>query len=193
MSEYINKTGLCSVTQVFSSYVSWDHIRPDVLANAAVRGSRVHDALADEMNGDFVIVDEEIKGYVDAGRAFLKMVDETILIEQRLISDLHQFTGQVDLVCLIKGDTRLTLVDWKTATVVQKSWGLQLAAYKHLVDANNFNLKIGRLMTVRLKKNGTYQIEEYSNPAYLFSVYLNVLSSYRFFNPKTENINWETL
>ena len=190
---YKNDTGLCSVTQYFSPYLSWDNITPAVLTNAADRGSRVHQALADEINGEFIVVDDDIKGYVAAGRKFLEMVDETVLVEQRLTSDVHQFTGQVDLVCRIKADKCLTLVDWKTASIVQKSWGLQLSAYKHLVDANNFRLKIGRLMSVRLKKDGTYKICEYSNPEYLFSVFLNVMSAYRFFNPKVVDIDWENI
>lgn len=191
---YVNDTGLCSVTQCFSPYIDWSHISPSVLEKAADRGNRVHRALADEANGEFVIVDDDIKGYVEAGRKFLAMAAEILMVEQRLISDLYKFTGQVDLVCQMRGETDISLVDFKTSSVVSKSWGLQLSAYKNLVDANNYQYNIKRLMSVRLKKDGNYAIHEYTNPAYLFSVFLNALSTFRFFydNP-SKNINWEAL
>jgi len=191
---YKNDTGLCSVTQCFLPYLSWDHITPAVLTNAADRGSRVHQALADEINGEFTVVDADIKGYVAAGRKFLEMVDETVLVEQRLTSDVHQFTGQVDLVCRIKGDKCLTLVDWKTSATLSKSWPLQLAAYGHLANANAYPLPPGtRYMAIQLRRNGTFIVREYTNPAHDFAIFLNVLSAWKYFNPKPIFFDFEEL
>ena len=199
MGEYKNDTGLCSVTTCFSPYISWDKISPQVLANAAERGSRVHQALADELNGEFAVVDDEIRGYVEAGRKFMENVEEVLVVEERLISDVHQYTGQVDLVCRMSGDedsgsnSRLTIVDFKTSSIVSKSWPLQLAGYAFLVKANNIRMNIKRHLAVQLRKDGTYKINEYTNPARDFSLFLNALTIFKYFNPKPIVIDWESL
>lgn len=190
---YSNQTGLASVTQCFSPYVDWSHINQEVLRKASERGSRVHAAIADEINGEFPMLEDGDRGYFDAAMKFMEIVDEIVLVEKRLTSDVHQYTGQIDLVCRIKGDSRFTLLDWKTSSVISKSWPLQISGYKHLVSCNNYQSDIGRCMAVQLKPNGTYKINEYLNTARDFSIFLNCLTAFRYFKPKTVDIDWDAL
>lgn len=190
---YCNPTGLISVTEVFSPYISWDHISPEVLRRASERGNRVHDVIADCMGDGFPIIDDEIRGYFEAAMKFLERVEEISLCEVRLISTAHAYTGQVDLVCRIKGDECLTLVDWKTSSVTSKSWPLQIAGYRALVHQSGSGLSIGRGMCVQLKKDGTYKINEYPNSQRDFSLFLNCLTAWRYFNPPKIDINWDFL
>jgi hypothetical protein len=193
MSDYLNTTGKISVTQCFSPFISWDHISPEVLQKAAARGQRVHDAIADELNGEFAIIDDDIRGYMDGARRFLENVEAVSLVEERLVSDVYGFTGQIDLLCRVKGDEFNTLVDFKTSSIVSKSWPLQVAAYRHLVEANNYG-KVGRSLIVQLKKDGTFKIHETTNTKHHFSIFLNVLSSYKWFNPgKMIDIDFESI
>jgi len=190
---YKNDTNLVSVTEAFSPYISFDHINTDVLRAAAERGTMVHDCLADHLADGFTFVPDSIKGYFQAGLKFLDNVVEVGIYEERMISEVHQFTGQIDLVCRMRGDTRWTLPDWKTSTLISKSWPLQLAAYAHLVRANNYSFDIGRTMAVQLRKDGTFKVNEYQNEHYHFNLFLNALVTYRYFKPKTISINWEAI
>lgn len=190
---YCNNTGLVSVTEVFSPYVSFDHISPEVLRAASERGSMVHDAIADYLDGGFPMMDDAIRGYFKAAMSFMANTDETGWYEERLTSDVHQYSGQLDLVCRMRGDDSWTLVDWKTSTLISKSWPLQLAAYTHLVRCNNFPFDIKRLIAVQLRKDGTFKVNEYTNERYHFNLFLNALATYEYFKPKTITINWETI
>jgi hypothetical protein len=176
-------------------FLDWSHISPETLKAAGERGSRVHAAIAAEINGDFPMLPDNEKGYLDAARKFLGYVTGIILVEQRLISDVHQYTGQVDIVCQMSGDDRITVLDWKTSATLSKSWPIQVAAYGHLVKANALLPKesASRHMVVQLKKNGTFKIHEYTQPAHDFAIFLNVLTAYRFFNPKPTNIDFDNL
>ena len=191
---YTNTTGMRSVTECFSPYMDWSKINADVLQAACERGSRVHRAIEGDLQGEFPMLPDDEKGYLDAARKFLDNVTEIILVEKRLISDAYQFTGQVDLVCRIDGDARETVIDWKTSTSLSKSWSLQLAAYAHLVRASAYPIrKDARHMAIQLRKNGSYFCREYTNPAHDFALFLNCLTAYRYFNPKPSLIDWEAL
>jgi len=190
---YRNDTGLVSVTEAFSPYISFDHINQDVLQAAAERGTMVHELIAEHIDGGFPLVDESIRGYFDAAMAFLENVEEVGVYEERMISEVHQYTGQIDLVCRMRGDTRWTLPDWKTSALISKSWPLQISAYAHLVRASNHPFDIGRTMAVQLRKDGTFKINEYRNEAYHFNLFLNALATYRYFKPKTTSIDWEVI
>ncbi len=187
---YQNDTGLVSVTECFSPYVTWDHISPTVLQQASERGTRVHEAIADELNGEYAMLPADEQGYLDAARRFLEQVVQACLIERRLISAVWGFTGQLDLVAQIKGDTDYTVIDWKTSSIVSKSWGLQGSAYRHLASTE---APIHRVMAVQLRKNGTFKVNEYTNWDRDFHLFLNCLTVYRFFKPKAKDINWEVL
>lgn len=191
---YRNDTGLVSVTEVFSPYVRYDHINQDVLRAAAERGTLVHDAIADHLDGGFPVLDESVQGYFNAAVSFLENVLEIGLFEIRLTSDIHQFTGQLDLVCRMIGDSSWILVDWKTSALISKSWPLQLAAYTHLVRANNFQFNIGRMTAVQLRRDGTFKVNEYTNEHYHFNLFLNALAVMKYFNPsRALTIDWESL
>ena len=190
---YRNGTGLVSVTETFSPYIHYDHISHEVLRAASERGTLVHGLIAEHLDGDFPGIPWAVLGYFLAATKFLENVEETGLYEQRLTSDVHQFTGQLDLVCRMRGDDSWTLVDWKTSALISKSWPLQLAAYAHLVRANNFQFNITRLMAVQLRKDGTFKVNEYTNEHYNFNLFLNVLAAYKYFRPETIEIDWESL
>lgn len=192
---YRNDTGLVSVTEVFSPYVRFDHINQDVLRAAAERGTLVHDAIADHLDGGFPVLDESVQGYFNAAMKFMENVDEIGIYEERMISEVHQYTGQIDAVVRIKGDSDYTLVDWKTATILNKSYPLQLAAYHHLLKCNNYSYQVRRTMAVRLKKDGTFKVHEVTSVAKHFAIFLNCLTAFRWFNPVKTNlkINWENI
>lgn len=110
------------------------------------------------------------------------MIDKVIMVEERLISKASGFCGKPDLVCVLKGDEKLTLVDWKTSVAPSKTWPLQVAAYRHLA---NYDKKIVtyRGLCVRLNKDGKMpkpdEYMEYENDLNKFKA---ALSLYKHFN-----------
>jgi hypothetical protein len=188
---YSNPTGLVSVTEAFSPYISFDFVSQQVLAAACDRGSRVHDAVAQDLAGEFFAMDIDIAGYFAAYQQFALNIDEIVVIEKRMQSDQYQYTGQVDLVCRMRGDSGLTMVDWKTSVAASKSWSLQVAAYAHLAEQEG--IKIDRTIAVQLGREGNFKVNEYRDLAKNFNRFLSALTTYQFFNPKRVPINWDAL
>jgi hypothetical protein len=188
---YQNDTNLCSVTEAFSPYISFDFVSPTILAAACDRGCRVHDAVAQDLSGEFFALDCDITGYFAAYQKFRKNIEAVELVEKRMQSDLYQYTGQVDLVCRMRGDAGLTLVDWKTSVAASKSWSLQVSAYAHLAEQEG--MKIERAMAVQLGKDGVFRVNEYRDLKKNFNRFLSALSTFLYFNPKKQLIQWEGL
>lgn len=178
------KAGYTRVTEPLALFNNFDHIPPDVLQNAADRGTRVHRYCELHARGDyFPTVDRSIQGYIDGYcRWHDEMVDKTLFIEQRLYNDLYRITGQIDEVAILKGDTTPTVIDWKTPIVASKSWALQTAAYQFLVDGFE-GLKPTRRIALQLFKDGKYpKVIEYTDYENDWGIYKGILKAMRFFN-----------
>lgn len=109
---------------------AWE-IDPDVLANAADRGTMVHLAIELDCTGelDEDTVDDEIWPYLEAWRQF---VDDTgflpVANELRFYHPRLDYCGTADMIGYM-GD-QLTVLDLKTGSIGLKPWHkYQLAAY----------------------------------------------------------------
>ncbi len=151
--------------------------------HAAERGKRVHAYCDAYAQGLFVEdCDPECKNYVVAFKLwFDEMVDNVILTERRVNSENYKLSGCVDLVCRLKGDEELTIVDIKTPAIASKTWQLQTAAYKLLLESENI-VSINRRICLMLPKEGTQiRVMEYTDHSEDTELFLNVLKLYRFF------------
>jgi hypothetical protein len=120
----------------------------------ADRGDRVHHACSTIARGLFAPIDRDITGYIASFRRFFATVDRIFVIEQRLHSGKWKFTGQPDLVCTLKHDPRVIIVDYKSAVSYHRVWDLQTGGYKVLVE-ENYDLKVERWGTLRLRQDGS--------------------------------------
>jgi hypothetical protein len=77
---------------------------------------------------------DDLGGYLDSFRRWFELVDKVLLTEEYLESSLWGFCGTPDLVCTLKNDDRIVLVDYKSPLAYNRSWDLQTAGYKILVD-----------------------------------------------------------
>ena len=191
---YSNPTGYPSVTTILRPYVDFTAINPKVLAAAADRGSRCHDVIADHLMDGWPSIDDDVRPYFDSFCIWAEqMIDEVIMVEDRLSDNIMRFTGQLDLVARLKGDTGYTMIDWKTSQVGHKAWRIQIAAYRHLAAINGIDTVRG--MTVRLKRDGSGAlVTEYPGKwKYDFSVFLGLLNAHNFFNPKPAEVDWDHL
>ena len=170
---------LPSVTQIISPYSNFSGINPEVLANAAARGDRVHQACAAyaldfPTNG---LEDEDV-GYFESFREwFDASVVHVIAIEGLFEDEILGFCGHPDLLCIIDGDGHnKTVVDYKTPRLLSPAWPIQLSAYAHLTKAQ-------RAFSLRLNPDGKKAIvDEVEDIKRHFAIFLNCLSAWKYFN-----------
>jgi hypothetical protein len=131
------------------------------LAFAAERGSLIHAATARVDAGLADGVPEKaLAGYVDGYRAFMACHAFTPLpgwTERPMCDPQLQLAGTPDRVGYTNGDLG-TVVDLKTPQTHEPGYGVQLAAYRHLLRVNGF--KAPRRLLVYLRPNGTFRVRE---------------------------------
>lgn len=151
---------LPSVTQLLQQLHSFAGVPAAVLAAAAERGTAVHKAceLLDLDDLDESTVDSSLVGYVEAWKAFMR--DKTPNWRHIELIAHHQtlrYAGMLDRFGEIDGDE--WVVDIKTSATDHPVWGIQTAAYAHLLNKPN-----ARRATVQLRPNGTYRFKPWTDP-----------------------------
>lgn len=180
--------GYTRVTEVLTPYKNFDNVLPDVLHQAAERGSKVHDFC--ELYALNMLIEkpsEEVKPYFESFKFWYdQFVTETVMTEERLSDSELLLTGQFDLLCTIEGSEDLVLVDYKTPSVHEISWRLQMAAYSYLLRKLK-GIEVKRRISLRLNDEGKPpSIVEYTNHHHDERLYLNQLEIYRCFNPRIQ-------
>jgi hypothetical protein len=174
---------MISVTEALSPFNDFSKVPPALLEEAKLRGTLAHNLFASYALDLWIpTVPENCIGYFDSFRRwFDATVVEVVEVEKRITHPLHHFKGRLDLLCIIKGDDGLMLLDHKTPLALQKSWRVQCAAYKKLADLEYQN--IIRTGSLRLSREGKpAKLEEYSGTVERdFGIFLNCLSAYKFF------------
>jgi hypothetical protein len=180
------------VTEVLYPFSGLKDIDPEVLKNAADRGTAVHkicDSLVLKL-GKFDLEDlvkeycrnhehfekekKLVEKFVESfekwyeGKNFLKKPD-------RFFNDEHMITGECDLI--YKDDyNRVVLVDLKTPASESKSWLLQGSAYSYMAKKENHNIDI--IEFIQLSRTGAkpkcYRYKEQ------FELFKSHLDSYRY-------------
>lgn len=154
-----------SVTTILAPYSGIAEIKkryPDIIARAAERGTAVHKYCEDAANFLFpAALPENWQGYGESFLKWLAQVDEVIRTETRFFDYDMKFCGQFDIICRMKGDKHLSLWDYKSSEVKDKTWPLQIAAYRHLARREGLETKRGGM--IRLRRSGRPPlIDEYT-------------------------------
>lgn len=174
-----------SVTSVISPWADFSAIRPEVLENAARRGTDVHRICSALALGLWVpSIPDDCAGFVLSFEQWIPVVQDVIMAEDELVDPSMGFLGHPDLIVRIKGDRGLTMVDLKTPATTNKAWRLQLAAYRRLAEVNGF--EISRVLSLRLRKDGGRPIVNEYTGTYQedLAVFLAALTCWKFFNPE---------
>lgn len=173
-----------SVTEILKPWSDFSMIPPAVLEAASVRGTAVHDACATIARGLPVLsMSQEIEGYVESySRWFELMVDEVLLVEERLIDVAFGYNGEPDLI-VRSNHQEIILVDNKTPVQLLKTWQLQCAGYYNL--AVKQGITPDKCGSLRLHPDGKIaKMEYYGNSLNDFNLFLQALNLHRFFNRK---------
>ena len=174
-----------SVTQVISFVNSraFDNIPAMILEAAGQRGTAVHSEIAASLLGLWYEERPEIAGYMISLHAWVKdFVEKIVAVEQELMAPTYGFRGRPDAIVILKGDSGLSLGDWKTPKPLSRSWRLQLAGYRLLEEDNG--TKIDRVFSLRLDKDGgPAKFQGYTKTlAADTNVFRSALNVWKFFN-----------
>lgn len=180
MSEYAR------VTEVLKPFTDFHKVPPVILENAATRGTKVHALCAGIANGAWIPLDticDTLRGYV---QSFIKWKDAQVksfeIVETRYVDVDRGYTGMVDFV--IRGnDDQQYLVDIKTSSRPQKSYSLQMAAYRLLLRLQGIVPRAS--MLVYLSKEGEFpeiDYKEETEPE--TTVFLAALTCFKYFHRK---------
>lgn len=145
-----------SVTTILAPHSGIDDLKrrfPRIIERASERGTKVHGYCADSAMGLMPIgIPDELRGYFDSFMLWFDDVAEVAATEIRLMDPALGYHGQPDIICRLKGDTALSLWDYKTPEVVSKTWPPQIAGYDNLARINGYPVQ--RAGMIRLRKTG---------------------------------------
>ncbi len=153
----VNGKSLPSVTKILmATGIVWfpENAKRDYYL---MRGTYVHEAIRLINTGslDESTIDDEIKGYVDAYRAFCREVRfEPEMVEYRSAHLAAGYAGTLDCVGKIGGVR--AMVDFKSGAVNEKAVRLQTAAYALMDGVPAVSARYG----LELKKDGTYKLSK---------------------------------
>lgn len=169
------------ISTVFKHWFNFDCVPEDVLEAAKERGTDVHKACAAIALNLVPMVSPEYQGYIVS---FLRwrdlMVDEFLLVEERLFDHDLGYHGQPDLVVLSR-QSDIILPDLKTPKGLMPTWKWQLPAYDHLITKNK-GLRIDRCGSLRLNPDGGPAKMDYyqdKDRKRNFTVFLSALNVYK--------------
>lgn len=177
------------VTEILRVYTNYDKVPPQILSNAASRGTTVHALCAGIAKGEWIpdgMIGEEYAGYVKSFRKWADaQVVKFVVIEKRYADEAEQFTGQLDFV--IQGtDEQLHLVDIKTSARPQKTYPIQMAAYDKLL--RNHKIDVKSAMLVYLDKDGEFpEIQVLDDLTEELHVFHAALDCWHYFNKGKSN------
>lgn len=149
-----------SVTQFLSSMEKWGMVDRETLEHAQARGTAVHKICQFYDEGD--LDDASVgnyRGYLNAWIKFIAEYKPTFhAIERSRFSPIFNFAGTPDREATLghrvyNGDW---VLDIKTATVKHRIWGMQVAAYRHLVSCEKPAWLTARRATVQLQNDGNF-------------------------------------
>ena len=168
----VNGVEVPSVTQLLHLLPGNDYANvPDyVLANAARRGTAVHEAIEYLMQFGIEEYDEELAPYVSAFKDFWNGLGATPIGNEVPIyyddtdSDEAKepygtgYAGTLDMLAAV--EDQIVLLDFKcTSKVFKKKYAIQLEAYSQAL--RKFGIVVDRKIVVQLKKDGKFKAYEF--------------------------------
>lgn len=173
------------ITNVISAFSGLHLLDPEMLKRAADRGTIVHSHIEAVLSNEWVgiVTDPTLTPYIESFAEFWEAhkhlyKDFKIETEKRLFCPKLMITGQIDVI--FSSEARTYAIDWKTGSRKQKSWSLQTAAYRYLLEENGYP-NVDDVLVVQLKKGKAtpHKDKEYQKQLDVFKKCLEV---YRYFD-----------
>ncbi len=143
------------VSDIIKPFGNFSGIDENVLKRKAAIGTKVHDAIADDIKGDFPVTSPETIGYFESFEKWRTALAPVFVeSEMRYYDDTKMLTGCIDCLVKLHGEKEAVLVDFKTS--VQESpitWPMQAHLYHHLLAGAGKPIA-GRYLFIKLDKTG---------------------------------------
>lgn len=180
---YENKTGYPSVTEILRPWVNSEWFTEE----SRDRGTAVHAACAAHLLNQYVIpLKKAWRGYFDSFRLWCDVaIPYPMYIEKRLIDEQYGYCGKADFIGRLEHDQNFGVIDWKTSIAVEKSWPLQIAAYRNLASKEiyRYHEKYSQWgMNLRLRADGKLPLATtYQDQTMDFNMFLGALNLHKYF------------
>lgn len=169
------------VSDILRPFNDFNHIDPDVLANKCQIGTSVHQAIADDIEGEFPCPLKDGIGYFESYESWKFQINPTFLkSEVRYFDENKMISGQIDALIDLPNKSMLpTLVDFKTSAQESREvWPMQAHLYGYLLSQNGI-LVAPRYLFVRLNKYGDLpDVFEYSYSANTYTRCMNAIDDF---------------
>lgn len=177
------------VTEVLHAFTNFDKVDKNILRAAAARGTSVHGLCAAIAKGAWIpitMIPEDQQPYVESFKKWMEAeVQSFEIIEERYQDEELGYTGQLDFVVLGK-DGKKYLVDIKTSSGHQKTYPVQIAAYRGLLKNKGIEVDAGKL--VYLDRDGGYpKSREYLDTGEEYTTFTAALTCYKYFQKRKLN------
>lgn len=107
-----------------------------IKAKSAEEGTLTHDTVEAILRGESPVIPESIKPVIEAFFNFLNHNKvEAKLVEERLVSKKHRYSGTMDVLAEING--RFGVLDIKTSYSIFRDYGIQTSAYVEALNERN--------------------------------------------------------
>jgi len=183
-NENCSKSDYTRVTTILSRYCDFTGIDPDVLANAARRGTAVHQFC--ELYVKNLLIEQvphECEPYFQSFKSWFDNTSfELISVENRMYCDKLRITGQVDLIMKEAGSHTPIIIDIKTPQAEGSTWALQTAAYLYLTKQSLKAPKYRRACLMLNRRGGDAKFLEYTQHDRAERLFLNAVELYKYLN-----------
>lgn len=134
-------------------------ISKEILQAKAKIGIEVHEICQKLLMGEIqTSTNERVINYVNSFKQFNKtsLLQKPLICEERFFDDELGVTGQVDLVCPIKGSKKPLLIDLKTSAKAEPHlWFIQGALYANMITQTYPDLPLAdTIVFLQLKEKG---------------------------------------
>lgn len=143
------------VSDVIRPFTDFSAIDQEVLQRKAALGTRVHDAIKQEIDGNLPVVGIHEKGYFQSFERWRSEIQPVFFeSEKRYYCDTKMLTGCIDALIKIQGEKEAVLVDFKTSAQESPiTWPMQAHLYHYLITAGGETVA-PRFLFIKLDKYG---------------------------------------
>lgn len=159
-------------------------VSDEVLLNKAAIGTEVHTLCQQYLLGNEIppFIHERSGAYFDCFKKFCKtgMLLKPIICEERFFDDDLGISGQVDLVCPVKGSKEVLLVDLKTSASVEEDlWLVQGILYAKMVQEQYPDLPLAdTFIFLQLKEKGDAKVVRFKEWRSLIPTFTSIVRDF---------------
>ena len=143
------------VSDILKPFTDFGSIDPEVLKRKAALGTRVHEAIKQEIEGDLPVVGIHESGYFQSFELWRAAINPVFSeSEKRYYCDAKMLTGCIDALIKIEGEKEAVLVDFKTSAQESPvTWPMQAHLYHYLLTESGKTVA-PRFLFIKLDRFG---------------------------------------